>query len=132
MSNRLTRILTAIAVVPPVIAGIIWLNDIMFFLILLLLIMGGTWEFYKLLTADGKPLLAFPVMAGAVLIPTGFFLGGTSGALFGLYLASAMVFVIKLFGRAPLDETYEHLSVSMIAIMYYPFFMSFFINIKHF
>ncbi|HAL85642.1 MAG TPA: phosphatidate cytidylyltransferase [Deferribacteraceae bacterium] len=130
MSNRLTRILTAIAVMPPVIAGIIWLNDIMFFIVLLILILGGTWEFYRFVSADGKPLLAFPVMAGAVLIPTGFFLGGTSGALFGLYVSAAMVFVIKLFGKAPLDDTYEHLSVSMISIMYYPFFMSFFIPLR--
>lgn len=92
--------------------------------------MGGTWEFYKLITADGKLLMAIPVLCGSVFIPTGFFIGGTEGALFGLFLSAILVYVFKLFGNAPLDDTYEHLSVSMIAIMYYPFLMSFFIPLR--
>lgn len=130
MSNKITRILTALILLPFVIAGIIWLNGFGFFTVILLAVLGGTAEYRKLLEADGKNIPFLPLMAGAALIPAGFYIGGESGALFAVFVSVAAVFIIKLFGKSPLEDTYTDTAIPLAALLYYPFFMSFFLPIR--
>lgn len=130
MSNKLTRIITALILLPFVITGIMYLNDCGFYIVMTLISLAGTWEYLKLLKADGEITSIPLLMGGAVLIPTAFYFGGDKGALFAVYIAVITVFMLKLFSKAPLKDTYKDTGIPLAALLYYPFFISFFIPLR--
>jgi phosphatidate cytidylyltransferase len=130
VDNRQIRVITAVVLVPPVMAGIAYLSDVVFFAVLLCLILGGTWEFYKLLEAGERSLMKLPTAFGAVVIPFSVYVGGGSAFVFGIFIFVLSLLIFKLFGRTPLDKTYEQVAMSMLAVLYYPFFMSFFFPLR--
>ncbi|WP_022852184.1 phosphatidate cytidylyltransferase [Limisalsivibrio acetivorans] len=130
MSDKSKRIVTAVLVIPPVIYAIIHFGELFFLAVMTVFIAAGAWEFYRMASAAQHEPLAIPVLASAVIIPAGFYIGTGDSIGFAIFLSVMLVFLSKLFGKKPLEDTYRTVGVTLLIIIYYPFLASFLVLLR--
>lgn len=130
MTDKMKRIITALILAPIVLLGIIYLSDQIFFIVAEIVILIATVEFYKMIKSADMPILMVPSIVGAVLVPYSLYASSLMLFAFGMFFTVFLAMTVKLFATLPLEKSYEHISVSLLSVLYVPFLFSFLFLLK--
>lgn len=130
MTDKIKRIITALTLAPLVLLGIIYLSDNMFFIVAEVFILIATFEFHKMVSAANNRFLFVPSLAGALLIPYSLYTESFLLFTFAIFLTVCLAFLLQLFSKNPLEDTFHVISVSLLNVLYAPLLFSFIILLK--
>jgi phosphatidate cytidylyltransferase len=130
MTNKQIRTITAFTVGPLVLLGIIYLSDEMFFVAAEVFILIATYEFYKMVSKSFDKYLFLPVLIGSIAIPYSIFVQSEITFKFAVFLVIFLTFVMKLFSKEPLENTFQSIGISLLTVFYAPFLFTFLILLK--
>lgn len=130
MGDRHKRILTSLIAIPPIIGFIIYCNNILFFLAILILILLSTREFIDIIEAAGTKVMGTPVYLGAVFLPYGIYSGDVRIFSGALLLTAGLAMTYKLYSKEPLNDTFGSVGGSLTAVLYAPLMFSFVVLLR--
>lgn len=130
MSERNKRILTALLGIPPIVALIIYFDNIIFFIAVLAVILVSAKEFMNMLESAGIKILYFPAFFGSVLLPYSIYVGDVSIFSAALVVTAGLSMIFKLFDKEPLENTFIAIGSTMLTVLYAPLMFSFIILLR--
>lgn len=130
MNEKIKRILTALTLAPLVLLGIIYLSNNAFFILVEIFILIASFEFYKMVDSSGNKYLFLPSLMGSLLVPYSLYVESFTLFTFAIYATVFLTFIIKLFAKDPLEDTFQIIGISLINVLYAPMLFSFIILLK--
>lgn len=130
MSEKTTRVITALVAIPPIAALIIYFDNIVFFLAVLAVILISTKEYMTMLESAGIKILYFPAFFGSILLPYSIYTGDVSIFSAALVVTAGLSMVFKLFSRDPLEDTFIQIGSTLLTVLYTPLMFSFIILLR--
>jgi len=129
-SSLIQRWLTGIVIVPVLLIVILFGSEALFSAVVIFFILGGSWEYSKMVFGKGFVKEKIEGLFFALVIPL-FFLLGSNQQLIALTTFSVMV-VFIIFIISIRKPSFDFLSVTKVifGIMYIPFLMSHFIALR--
>jgi len=131
VSERSKRVLTALVGIPPIVALIIYFDNIVFFIAVLAIILISTKEFMAMLESAGINILPFPAFFGTVLLPYSIYTGDVRIFSAALVVTAGLSMIFKLFSKEPLEETFISIGSTLLVVLYTPLMFSFIILLRH-
>jgi len=131
MSEKTKRVLTALVAIPPIVALIIYFDNIVFFVAVLAVILLSAKEFMSMLECAGIKILPFPAFFGSILLPYSIFVGDVRIFSAALVVTAGLSMIFKLFAKEPLEETFATIGGTLLTVLYAPLMFSFIILLRH-
>ena len=130
MGDRNKRIATALIGIPPIIAYIIYFDNIGFFLAVLLLILLSVREFIAMLECAGVKVMLWPAYFGSICLPYGIYTADVRFFTGALLFTSILTMATKLFSDEPLNDTFDSIGGTLVTVLYAPFMFSFLVLLR--
>lgn len=130
MGDRHKRILTAAIAIPPIVAFIIYFDNIVFFLAVLLVILLSVREFIALLESANIKVMSYPAYFGSIFLPYGIYTADVRLFSGALLLTAVMAMSVKLFSDEPLKDTFDSIGGTLMTVLYAPLMFAFVVLLR--
>lgn len=130
MGDRHKRVLTAAIAIPPIVAFIIYVDNIIFFLAVLLVILLSVREFIALMESGGVKVMSFPAYFGSICLPYGIYTADVRFFSGALILTAVLTMSKKLFSDEPLKDTFDSIGGTFTTVLYAPLMFSFVVLLR--
>lgn len=116
--------------IPPIVAFIIYVSNIWFFVAILILILLSTREFIDIIEAAGVKIINTPAYFGAICLPYGIYTGDVKLFSGALLLTAVLTMSYKLYSKEPLNDTFGSVGGTLITVLYAPLMFSFVVLLR--
>jgi phosphatidate cytidylyltransferase len=129
-NSYLKRWLTGLILAPLLIIVILFCSEAVFCAVVILVIIGGVWEYNHIVFGNGFVKEKIEGLTFAILIPLFVFFGDNQHLL--ALMAFAVLLVFILFVLSIKESNFDVLSVAKVifGMMYIPFLVSYFISLR--